>query len=452
MESTKSAFNDLPASGLPEAIARRTDYLGREEVLKRLNIKQQTLYAYVSRGYIRRVAHPDGRSSYYVREDVEKVRSRSATRAGHGAIAAAAMHYGEPVVTTAITEITDEGPRYRGRLAYELARTRVPFENAAEFLWSGKLSDEPVLWRLEAPAPAGFAELLGSMAKLHRNAHIVQIMSAAVLGLGTAAGPRRERIRAGHTMLSMARQLILCQTGTLGLLGPKRRFQPVNPGESLAQAVTRLLNVPGDPGQLAAINAALVIAADHELNPATFAARVAASGSSDVHSCIAAALSTHYGTLVGRACDRVEALFEPPAAPDDTLARAKRLLDAARSLPGFDHPLYPRGDPRARYLVECALVRGGARPMVRNMRMVIARLEEDYGVRPAIEFGLVMLCRALGLPDRTASALYALGRMAGWIAHIEEQRLAGFVIRPRAKFAADPLYSPTSATGSGSTR
>src|SRR5262245_27008220 len=111
--------------GFPAQVAKRGDYLGRTEVLGLLGIKPQTLYAYVSRGLIRSVPHPDGRSSLYAREDVDRVRARSAARAGRALIAAAAIRSGEPVIDTAITEITEEGPRYRGRLASDLARTQV---------------------------------------------------------------------------------------------------------------------------------------------------------------------------------------------------------------------------------------------------------------------------------------------------------------------------------------
>lgn len=435
MDSTVSPGLRPGIPGVPDEVARRGDYLDRKEVLSLLGIKQQTLYAYVSRGFIRSITHPDGRSSYYVREDVDKVRSRSAIRAGRGPVAAAAIRGGEPVISTAITEITESGPRYRGQAAADLARSRTPFENVAEFLWSGELARDPLVWRRQYRPPAGLAKLLESTRKLHRNTHVVQVMSTTVLALGIAAGLRRERIRAGQTPIALARDLIRSQVGTFGLLGRRKAYAPLVDGESIAAGIARLLGAGTDGRQVAAIDGALVMIADHELNPATFAARVAASGSSDLHSCIGAALSTHYGTLVGRACDRVESLFEPAAQFDDVLARARRMLAGARSLPGFDHPLYPRGDPRACYLIESALVVGGTRPVVRNMLLSRSRLEEDYGMRPSVEFGLVMLCRALGLPDRSASGIYALGRTAGWVAHILEQRLAGFVIRPRAKYS-----------------
>src|SRR3954465_9405960 len=101
---------------------KRGDYLSRAEALEILGIKPQTLYCYVSRGYIRSLPQPGGRSSYYSREDVERVRAKSVARSGHGPAAASAMRWGEPIIETAITEITDRGPRHRTKLAGDLAR------------------------------------------------------------------------------------------------------------------------------------------------------------------------------------------------------------------------------------------------------------------------------------------------------------------------------------------
>ncbi len=420
MEPETVALPQGGLPGLPPEILDRRDYLPRDQVLELLGIKQQTLYAYVSRGHIRSVPHPDGRSSLYVREDVQKIRSRKR----------------EPEINTTITDITPDGPAYRGQLAVKLARSRVPFENVAEFLWDGTLEDEPVIWK-RYPLPAGVAEMLAATTRLRRPAHVVQIMNAAVLTLGIASGVRRERIRAGQSPIEHARMVIRAQAGALGFLARRQHFEPLREGETVAEGLVRLLGISAGAGQLDALNAALVVVADHELDPATFAARVAASGSSDLHSCIGAALNTHYGTLVGRTCDRVEALFEASGDPDKALGGVKRLLDAGRSLPGFDHPLYPHGDPRARCLIESAVGIGSGRPAVRNMLMLLSRIQHDYGVLPSVECGLVLLCRALDLPERSASGLYALGRTAGWVAHILEQRLAGFVIRPRARFSAN---------------
>ncbi len=430
----KAAAPAASIPGIPDEVMRRGDYLSRDEALAVLAIKPQTLYSYVSRGFIRSVPHPDGRSSFYLREDVNKVRLRSIARAGQGPVAAGAMRWGEPVILTAITEMTDAGPRYRDRLAIDLARARAPFENVAELLWTGEYSDEPLIWQ-QTPDPPGLRNLLSAGAKLHTSPHILQMMALTVLGMGVAEGNRRDRIRAGDTPVASARRLIRALTGTLGFLGKAGGYTALRDGQTIAEGIAAALGMDASAPQLDALNGALVLVADHELNPATFAARVAASGSVDLQSGVGAAICTHYGTLIGRACDRIEQLFEPPADPDTVLDRATSMIAAARSLPGFNHPHYPNGDPRARVLIELAIMTGGSRRVVGNMLMSLRRLEEECGARPGVECGLVLLCRALGMPNQSAAGVYALGRTAGWVAHILEQRLAGFVIRPRAKFA-----------------
>src|SRR5262245_59024901 len=110
-------------------------YVTSGEALSILAVKPQTLYSYVSRGMIRRIC-PHGRTSLYNREDVRRVKARSTARSGHGAVAGAALQFGEPVLVTGITEITTEGPRYRQYLAADLARDGYSYEAVAEYLWS----------------------------------------------------------------------------------------------------------------------------------------------------------------------------------------------------------------------------------------------------------------------------------------------------------------------------
>lgn len=421
-------------AGIPDEVTNRGDLLTRDEAVAVLGIKPQTLYCYVSRGFIRRVPQSDGRSSFYLREDVENVRAKSAARSGHGPAAASAMRWGEPVIGTGITEITEQGPRYRNRLATELARSRFGFENIAEFLWGGDLAEEPVRWRRVDP-PDGFTRALAEASALHPRPHLLQLLTMACTALGIAEGSRRERIQSGATPVQAARRLIRTLTGTFGFPGPLRAFVDLEDGEPIAEGLLRAMDIAASPERTRALNAALVLVADHELNPATFAARIAASASADLHCCIGAALHTQQGTLIGRACDRLEQVFADSARPEQIVSRVRETLEAGREVPGFNHRLYPHGDPRASMLIELARELGGANIGVRRMLESLARMDEEFELHPSIECGLVFVARALGLPGQVAGGIFALGRCAGWVAHVMEQRLAGFMIRPRARFA-----------------
>lgn len=413
--------------------ASGSDYLTRAEALEILGIKPQTLYAYVSRGLIHSVPQPDGRSSFYLREDVERIRIKSAARAGLGAVAASAMRWGEPVITTSITRITDAGPRYRNRLAVDLVRAHASFETVADFLWEGNWIDKPHGWN--APdTPAEVIAQLSFGSRLRTHPHIVQLLVLAVGLLGAYHGSMRMRTESGATQVLLARQAIRTMTGVFGFLGPRRQFVAIRSGESVAAGLTRVLGIEPTPAAVRALNAVLVLDVDHELTSSTFVARIAASGGVDLHACIGAALNTHHSNLTGSRADRVEELLEPRTNSSTMIARLKNVLASAQRVPGFNHPLYPTGDPRAAVLIEIAREIGRSRRSVRTLVETVESAQGEFGLRPSFELGSVMLCRALGLPPQTSSGLRSLARTAGWVAHAFEQRLAAFMIRPRAKY------------------
>jgi len=95
------------------------EFLTAQEASDVLGIKISTLYTYVSRGLLRPVRQPQRKENRYQRSEVEGLKVRSSARQGHGAVAATAMRWGQPVMDTGICEISDEGPRYRGHLASE---------------------------------------------------------------------------------------------------------------------------------------------------------------------------------------------------------------------------------------------------------------------------------------------------------------------------------------------
>src|SRR5580765_1148191 len=120
---------------------RRIDdqrYVDARTAAKHLGIQLRTLYAYVSRGAVRSLPGEHGRPRLYALADVERLRVRRDARKGHGAVAAGALRWGEPVLDSAVTAITPRGPAYRGRHALDLAPA-ARFEDVAELLWSGVL-------------------------------------------------------------------------------------------------------------------------------------------------------------------------------------------------------------------------------------------------------------------------------------------------------------------------
>ena len=108
-------------------------------------------------------------------------------------------------------------------------------------------------------------------------------------------------------------------------------------------------------------------------------------------------------------------------------------LQRGESPPGFGHPLYPEGDPRFRLLAQVAEGLGAERVPAWLDELTDAAAEMALGA-PNSDMGLALLSRALGAPEDCAVTLFAVGRMAGWIAHVLEQRTQGFLLRPRARY------------------
>lgn len=407
-------------------------HLTSAEVMQLLGIKKQTLYAYASRGVLRRVSSPDSRRSMYAREDVERLLARKAQHGGEAQRVAEALAStgggGEAsAIASAITEITPAGPKYRGIDVCELAVHPGCIENVAELLWTGVLTDEPVVW-INDPPPDNLAAAIAALRRGEGRVPILRVMAAASLVLGE---PAAEELRSGSTP-RLARRIISAYAGCLGWLRTKPRFIHRDDGEALAHLALRALGAETDARSVAALNALLICCADHELSTATYTARVVASTGAGLQACLIAAIGAHSGHLLGGQCDRLEALL----GSDPDLGRLRESLASGktpqRRIPGFGHAMYPAGDPRAAFLVDLA-VQLGKDLWADAFKASVDAVRSQTGQGPSLELGIVAVAKALELPPRSASALWAVGRSVGWVAHVMEQRLSGTVIRPRAR-------------------
>ena len=414
----------LPDSQVAELLSAR-------EACEILKIKAATLYTYVSRGLLHPATHPGKKASRYLREEVERLRSRSDARMGHGAVAATAMRWGQPVIGTSITEITPDGPRYRGHLATDLVRHPGQFESVAELLWSGVLPDEKHNWPA-APMRANVGRALAGMGiEMNNNIRTMRVFAVAATALG--GGSLAEEVRTG-SITQYSREMIFAFAGCCGLLGQARRFVAPIGDKPIAEHVLAALGVDATPELAHALNAALIVGADHELASPTFAARIAASAGAGLHACVVAALATQTGGLLAGGCDKAEDMMRSLGSVEQLKARVVEAERNRARLPGFGLQLYPRGDPRAHLLIELAKRNAKHARQSDLIFRFIEEVEKQLGVHPNIEAGLVALCVTWGLPQRTASAIWGIGRSAGWIAHTLEQRMAGFVLRPRGQF------------------
>ncbi len=398
-------------------------WLSAEQAAELLGIKRATLYAYVSRGWVASRSAGPGREREYRRADLEQLRSRGrASQRGDRA-----LRWGEPVLETSITDMTPMGPVYRGVPAASLVTDGVSFERCAELLWTGVLPAADVSWVDALGEPPDFAELARWLPADTSPASVALLLVAAA---GSRDSGRFEI--APEATLPRARRLIRLLAAGLALPQSPSGAEEAWRANSVAEAVSCALG--GTKGGGASLDAGLNLLADHELNASTFAARVVASTHADVYACVQAGLAALSGPLHGAATDRVEAALAEAGSPE----RAERLVhERARRgerIPGFGHPFYPDGDPRARLLFEAAWSLGPANQELRTLDALVGAMERARRPSPNVDVGLVGLRAALGFPAGSAAGLFCVGRCAGWVAHVLEQRASGELLRPRARY------------------
>ena len=368
----------------------------------------------MSRGWLRSLPGRNRRERRYLRAEVEALRDRSEAGRGHRAVATRAIGWGHPVIDTTISAITPAGPAYRGLPAHRaLARG---FDATCAHLWRRPRFPAPrVCW---SPAP-GQVE-----------APPIARLSAFVAGLSLEAPPT-------GTVSDQAPAFL--RRCALALV-PRCRAPAAEAARTTAEVVAIALD---QPEAAAALDVALVWCADHGLNASTFAARVAASTGAGLPAVVGAGLAALSGPKHGTASAGVQAFFDRIAQECDgdfgpalaTREVVTELRARKQAPPGLGHPLYPGGDPRGQDLVR--------RARSREADGFIAAVADTLATlgcpAPDLDFGLVAHTRALRLPDRAPPMLFALGRMAGWMAHMIEERERGQLIRPRSRYVGPPI-------------
>lgn len=374
---------------------------------ERLQVSRATLYAYVSRGLIRTQPHPgDPRARLYSSADIERLVTRKTRQRRPADAAAGTLDWGLPALDTRISDIADGHLSYRGVDAVALSETAM-LEATADLLWetavlsTASFSPENVPGWQETAARCADADPLTRALTL-----LPLLLDVDAPGL---SGPRLAQ-HGGMLVRALAQALAPGITS----LGPLH--------EALASAWKA-------PSAADAIRRALVLLADHEMNASTFAVRVVASTGATLTASLVAGLAALSGPRHGGAIARVGALFEEIARTGDAATVIRDRMMRGDPVPGFGHPLYPEGDPRA-----AALLSQIDDPVAVQL---IDAMEAATGLRPTVDVALHVLERAHRLPAGAGLCLFAAGRSVGWVAHAMEQRESGRLIRPRARFLAE---------------
>ncbi len=394
-------------------MAANRDLTAREAALQ-LGISLSTLYAYVSRGLIHSRPGPTGsREKRYASADVLALRERQALRRDPSRSAETALSWGTPVLESAITLIENGKLFYRGYDAVELAQT-MHFEEVVGLLWFGRLGEQIELASASdlTPLPAGLPDSLDTLERVQ--IHLPLLASADPAAYDLRAPALR---RAGARVLtSMAMQVAEAQISA-----------------SIATAVADRW-APGVPNAERLIDAALIISADHELNPSSFTVRCVAATGAPLYDAIGAGIAALRGTRHGASSYRIEALLAEIETPERAASVLEDRLRRGEPIPGFGHNLYPNGDPRAVLLNSLCHELTPSHPALALTDALFDAAAEVIQERPNVDLGLVTVARVLGMPNGSALKLMALGRVAGWVAHALEQYPTQRIIRPRAKY------------------
>lgn len=428
--------------------SERAAMLTAAEAADQLGVKLGTLYAYVSRGWLKSYRRKVGRQALYRRADIEALRGVVSTERGRrGRSLPPASTWvtvaqprniedGAPgviVAESAVSSIIDLKLAYRGYPIEEVVE-HASFEEVCLLLWSGErpVAEEIAALRAEIHGAQMPASVAASLAAVGDDAPPLLRLAAVMptLAAWDRRQPPRTRIDRAKLIISqlplaLAEPPALALTAANGMAG---RLLGWAPGSMAAE------------WEVAALDRVLVACAEHELNASTFAARVVASTGADLFASVLAALCSLSGPIHGGACDRIEAMF----AELESGARIEECLSAFtrdhRLPPGFGHAIYPDGDPRAVLLREVAqtVVKHRGRRLFEPAQKVEAAVWKRERLRPNLDFYLTVCVRMLGFPRSMPAAIFAIGRASGWIAHALEQYADNRLIRPRMRYRGAP--------------
>ena len=415
------------------------EFLTAAQAAQQLGVKPATLYAYVSRGIMRRDRAVDGRSSLFDAREVERLARRGRPRRPVGVA--------DITVESAITEIAGDRLRYRGLDVIRLAASRT-FEDVAELLWIGELPTTrpgrraaqppgPVPWRA---TPAALAAGRGAQTALPAGTLPLERLQVIVPAMA-ATDPLRLQLDPA-AVIAAGRSII---AGLVDCLPPAGQPSaapdsdyPISDYPIADRLWSRLCDRRASPALRRALSAALVLLADHELAASTLAARAAASVRADPYAVVETGMGAVSGALHGGASLGAEALLAAASGPADVPRVVGELLRRGEKVPGFGHFVYRAGDPRAVLLLD--LVRRAA-PKSRALAVaeaVLAEVRHKSLPEPNIDFAIATLVQVAGMLRGSGETVFAVARTAGWIAHALEAYAGPGPLRPRAVYTGRP--------------
>jgi citrate synthase len=338
---------------------------------------------------------------------------------------------------------------YRGIDIHELAQ-KSSFEETTFLLWNGWLPTATELKEFSAQLaaarelPSDVIEFLGTVPKtaspmevLRTTVSLLSIYDADEKSCQHAANVRKSfRLTAQIAMIVAVFDRI------------RKGKAVVQPDTSLSHAANFLWMLNGEkPSGTAtrALDVALILHADHELNASTFAARVIAATLSDLHSAITGAIGALKGPLHGGANEAVmHLLYAIDKAGEDPVEHVKKMLANKEKISGFGHRVYTTEDPRATHLRKMSEDLGrDANPKWYTMsRAIELYVKDEKKLNANVDFYSASTYTTLGIDIDLFTPIFAISRISGWCAHVIEQHDDNRLIRPRADYTGPAWPAP----------
>ena len=338
---------------------------------------------------------------------------------------------------------------YRGIDIHELAE-RSTFEETAFLLWNGHLPNGEGLTAFSATLAAARqlpTPVLDFLRGLPKESSPMEVLRTAVSLLPIYEGDGTSTAHDANLRKSFA---LTAQIAMIVAIFDRLRKgrAVVEADPTLSHAANFLWMLTGErPSDTAAraLDVALILHADHELNASTFAARVIAATLSDMHSAITGAIGALKGPLHGGANEAVmKLLYAVDASGEDPVEHVRGLLAARQKISGFGHRVYTTEDPRATHLRQMSHDLGqDANPKWYKMsREIELFVKEQKRLNANVDFYSASTYTTLGIDMDLFTPIFAVSRIAGWCAHVLEQHDDNRLIRPRAEYTGPAYPAP----------
>jgi citrate synthase len=352
-------------------------------------------------------------------------------------------------VVTGPSEITDVNGKtgqliYRGYDIHDLVENTT-FEEVVYLLWYGKLPTRSQLEEFSRAICACYdlpRALVESVKRYPKDADPMDVLRTAVSELSFYDPDKQAPVDDRAANLRRASRL-LGQIAALvgGWAQIREGKEPVKGDPSVSFAANvyyMLLGKRPERLEERAMNAALILHADHELNASTFAARVTAATLADMYAAIVSAIGTLSGPLHGGANTAVmEMLLEMAKQKHDPAPFIRQALASKRKVMGFGHRVYKTEDPRATHLRRMSeeLGKKYKTPQWFEMsRRIEETMKAEKNLLPNVDFYSASTYYVMGIPTDLYTPLFAVSRTSGWAAHLLEQYANNRLIRPRAEY------------------